>query len=398
MESGGAHDRGRRVKIGVNGWRIHGQRTGVGRYLLNIVRHWTPEILAARGIEEVNFYTPKPIDRAQIPLPAHFRIRVLQSNLPMLAWENLKLAPASHDDVVFHPSFTRPLFARGASVVTVHEANLAIFTQSFPLSARVFYLRLYRWCARHATLALVHNEAGKADVIRQYGVDPARMRAIALAADEIFHPGYPPDQIEAARQRFVGGTHPFFLFVGKLSGRRNVPRLIQAFGEFRRATALHYKLLVIGLNSGDLDIAALTAAANADGDVFHYPHISDADLCLLYGGAEAFIMPSSFETVSLPVMEAQASAAPVITIDTPGLRETTAGHALLLKQTETTDIRDGMIRIVREPDLRQRLAAQGFEHSRTYSWQRTSMETLTALVDATSVSRTPVHSHSESAS
>ena len=396
MESGGAHGRGRRVKIGVNGWRIHGQRTGVGRYLLNIVRHWTPEILAARGIDEVNFYTPKPIDRTQIPLPAHFRIRVLQSNLPMLAWENLRLAPATHDDAVFHPSFTRPLFARGASVVTVHEANLAIFTQSFPLSARVFYLRLYRWCARHATLALVHNEAGKADVIRQYGVAPARMRAIALAADEVFHPGYPADQIEAARQRYVGGAYPFFLFVGKLSGRRNVPRLIQAFGEFLRETGLQYKLLIIGLNSGELDISALTVAAKADGNVFHHPHISDADLCLLYNGAEAFIMPSSFETVSLPVMEAQASAVPVITVDTPGLRETTAGHALLLRHTEATDIRDGMIKIVREPELRKRLATQGFAHSQSYSWQRTSMETLTALIDAASLRQMSGQSHRDS--
>ena len=385
------------MKIGVNGWRIHGQRTGVGRYLLNIVRHWTPEILAARGVDEVNFYTPKPIDREQIPLPAHFRIRVLSSNLPMLAWENLKLAPAAYDDAVFHPSFTRPLFTRGASVVTVHEANLAIFTQSFPLSARVFYLRLYRWCARHATLALVHNEAGRADVISQYGVDPARMRAIALAADDVFHPGYPPDQVEAVRQRYVGGAYPFFLFVGKLSGRRNVPRLIRAFGEFRRATGLPHKLLVIGLNTGDLDIAALTAAANADGHVFHHPHISDADLCLLYNAAEAFIMPSRFETVSLPVMEAQASAAPVITIDTPGLRETTAGHALLLKRAEVADIRDSMTRIAQEPELRQRLAAQGYEHSRAFSWHRTSLETLTALIDAASLRQRPVQSPAGSA-
>lgn len=370
------------MRIGVNGWRIHGQRTGVGRYLLNIVRHWTPEILAARGIEEVNFYTPKPIDREQIPLPAHFRIRVLASNWPMLVWENLKLAPAAYDDAVFHPSFTRPLFTRGASVVTVHEANLAIFTESFPLSARVFYLRLYRWCARHATLALVHNEAGRADVISQYGVDPARMRAIALAADDVFHLGYPPDQVEAVRQHYVGGAYPFFLFVGKLSGRRNVPRLIRAFGEFRRATGLPHKLLIIGLNSDELSIPALTAAADVAGHVFHYSHISDDDLSLLYNGAEAFVMPSSFETVSLPVIEAQACAAAVITIDTRGLRETTGGHALLMKKVEVADIRDSMMRIAQEPEFRQRLAARGYAHSRAFSWQRTSLETLTALVDA----------------
>nr|MBA2524503.1 hypothetical protein [Pyrinomonadaceae bacterium] len=64
------------MKLGINGWRIHGQRTGVGRYLLNVVKNWTPEMVAGR-FDEINFYTPKPIDRMEISLPENFRERVL---------------------------------------------------------------------------------------------------------------------------------------------------------------------------------------------------------------------------------------------------------------------------------------------------------------------------------
>jgi len=42
------------MKLGINGWRIHGQRTGVGRYLLNVVKNWTPEMVAGR-FDEINF-------------------------------------------------------------------------------------------------------------------------------------------------------------------------------------------------------------------------------------------------------------------------------------------------------------------------------------------------------
>jgi len=36
------------MKLGINGWRIHGQRTGIGRYLFNVIRHWTADAVAGR--------------------------------------------------------------------------------------------------------------------------------------------------------------------------------------------------------------------------------------------------------------------------------------------------------------------------------------------------------------
>ncbi len=71
------------MKLGINGWRIHGQRTGVGRYLLNIVKNWTPEMVGGR-FDEINFYTPKPIDRREIPLPSNIVERVLSPDMKML--------------------------------------------------------------------------------------------------------------------------------------------------------------------------------------------------------------------------------------------------------------------------------------------------------------------------
>ncbi len=59
------------MKLGINGWRIHGQRTGVGRYLLNVIKNWTEEMVDGR-FDEINFYTPKPIDHDEIPLPKNF--------------------------------------------------------------------------------------------------------------------------------------------------------------------------------------------------------------------------------------------------------------------------------------------------------------------------------------
>jgi hypothetical protein len=63
-----------KLSLGINGWRIHGQRTGIGRYLFNVVIHWTADAVHER-FEEVNFYTPKAVDRRDIPLPQNIRER-----------------------------------------------------------------------------------------------------------------------------------------------------------------------------------------------------------------------------------------------------------------------------------------------------------------------------------
>ena len=63
------------MRLGINGWRIHGQRTGIGRYLLNVVRHWNDEAVAGR-FDEINFYTPQPINRADIELSSGLPGRV----------------------------------------------------------------------------------------------------------------------------------------------------------------------------------------------------------------------------------------------------------------------------------------------------------------------------------
>ena len=70
------------MRLGINGWRLCGPRTGVARYLLNVIRHWTPD---ATGVfREITIYTPRPLDRRHAPLPSNIRERVVGPNLPPL--------------------------------------------------------------------------------------------------------------------------------------------------------------------------------------------------------------------------------------------------------------------------------------------------------------------------
>ena len=274
------------------------------------------------------------------------------------------------------------MLAGRKTVVTTHDATIHLYPELYAPAGRFFYDHLYGWSARHATRVITTTEAVKQDVARCYAVPPERIRVVPLAIDDAFKPRMGDPKVAELRHRYLGSSDPFFLFVGKFTIRRNVPKLIQAFAELKRRAELPHKLLMIGLNTTELNVTALAAEAGVADHVVHREYISDEDLALLYNAAEVFIMPSTFETLSLPVMEAQASGTPVISIDTVGLRETTGGAALLIRRAEIPEIVEAMHKLATDQALRRELSAKGLAQAGTFSWQRCSAETLAVLAEA----------------
>lgn len=371
------------MKLGINGWRIHGRRTGVFRYLSNVVRHWTPELVAGR-FDELTFYTPKPLDGLDgVALPRGMRSHVVGPPWRMLVWENLRLPRASRDnDVTWHPSYSRPLFARGATVVTVHDAIHETNPELFPAPGRIFYKHLYRTGARQATLVVTNSEAGKRDIVRHMGVDPSKVRVVLLAPAAAFRKRPPENVLREAIARHVGAEVPYFLFVGKLSGRRNIPLLLEGFAEFKRRTRLPHKLALAGANVHDLDLAGMLRRGGVQDDVVHSRPVGDGDLNALYHAATALVSPGVHETMCLPVMEAQAAGTPVLCADPVGTLEFTGGHALALAEPTAGKMAEALARMAEDAALRDDLAVRGRAHSEQFSWERTSRETLAVLAEA----------------
>ncbi len=204
-----------------------------------------------------------------------------------------------------------------------------------------------------------------------------------MAPAEFFKPVKKDSNIDAVRKRHIGSANkPFFLTVGKMSGRRNFPLLLEAFAEFKRRTPLPHKLLMIGLNIHNIDIAGLIEKLGIKNDVLNPGYVSDEELNLIYNAAEAFISPSVYETICLPVMEAQAAGLPVICIDTPGMREATGDAALLIPKLEIDELVEAMTRIAEDAALRRELAANGLSYSKRFSWQKCAADVLAVLTEA----------------
>lgn len=365
------------MKLGVNAWRLR-TRTGVARVLLNIVRHWDREFVNGR-FDEITLYSPKSLVLDE-PLPEFLRQTVVPPDSRMLVWENLHLTRVARDNVLFCPSYTRPILTSCPTVSLIFEATSKLHPQYYPFIARFIQTPLHGWSARHSTRVITNTDQARSDIIEAYGAHRDKVRVVPLAPAEIFHAGHSPDLIAAVRRKYCEGDYPYFLYVGKLTARRNVPRIIAALGELKRRHPVAHKLVIVGLNTTGIDLLAIAAGANIADDVKHYPFVADEDLALLYSGAAAFVLPYSYESAaSLTLLESQAAGTPVITADTIGLRQAAGGAALFVADVEPSTLARAMLQLVREPILRAELVRSGLKNAEGYSWKRCSNEVLDIL-------------------
>ena len=373
------------MRLGINGWRVHGQRTGVGRYVANLVEHWDAATVGPR-FDDVVFYSQKAVSAAGIALPPNIRARVIGPDWPLLVWENVRLGPASHDDVLFCPSYSRPIRTRARTVVTIFEATLKLYPEYFPrehwYSLGRAYLRLYEWSGKHSARVLTTTEAGRRDIVRGYGIPAEKIHVVPLAPIDAFRPVDDDARVRAVTRKYLGDDAPFFLFVGKMTPRRNVPMLMEAFAAFTQRQSRPHRLLVIGKNTTGFDIERHARALGLGAAFKHVSYIPDEDLAGLYSGALAFVLPYSYESTSLTTLEAQATGLPVITIDTPGLREVTGDAAVFLDEATVPAIARALDRVAGSRDLRAELSARGLTFARQFTWRRTAEETLDVLAGA----------------
>jgi glycosyltransferase involved in cell wall biosynthesis len=368
------------MRLGVNAVRLTRPFTGVGRYLDNVLREWATLRIP---FDDVVLFAPAPLDPSQVTFPLErYRVEVCGRALPDPLWEWWTLAPRARAlDVLFGPSYTLPLGYRGPAVVT-YFGPATNDRGTFEWWRAALYDRLYRASARRASRVLTAAGVAKRRVVEVYGVPEARVEVIPLAAAAHFTPVADADRIARARRGHVGGDAPFVLFVGKLSGRHHIPRLIEAFGRVR-AAGLPHRLVLVGPSVLGIDIRSLARAHHVGDAVVHVPRVPEADLPALYSAAAVFAFPATdAEGFGLPIVEAMACGTPVLSVAQGSVPEV-AGDAALLVPSSTVDcLAGGLLRLLREGPLREELRRKGLDRARGLSWRTTAEKTMEALARA----------------
>jgi glycosyltransferase involved in cell wall biosynthesis len=266
-------------------------------------------------------------------------------------------------------------------VVTIHDAASAVHPEMFGPGQRWLYNPLYGWSARHATRVITNTEASKADIVRCWRAHPHRIVGIPLAPADYFTPETRDEARAETRRRFSPEGDPYFLFVGTMSGRRNVPLLIEAFALVHQTLPRH-RLVLVTRNPHNVDLAASLRRLGLEAFVASPGYVAHAALAPLYAAAEALVIPAIYETTSLPAIEAQAAGAPVVCIDSDGMREVTGGVSSRFVRLEPDLVADAMLRVARDRTWHRQLSEAGVRNAGQVTWAKAATATLGVLMDS----------------
>jgi glycosyltransferase involved in cell wall biosynthesis len=141
-----------------------------------------------------------------------------------------------------------------------------------------------------------------------------------------------------------GIDKPYLLSVGTLEPRKGLDRLVPAFEALQESQLKDHYLVITGERGWkDNEIARLLSSNKR---IRRLGFVGDDALSALYTGSDAFIFPSSYEGFGMPVLEARACGAQVVTTDIPELREAGGEDAIYVPPT-VEGVHDGILKALR---------------------------------------------------
>jgi glycosyltransferase involved in cell wall biosynthesis len=303
----------------------------------------------------------------------------LVGDLWLLGYLPLRLA-ALRADVYHGPAAFLPLFKLGyRTVVTIHDLVSFLFPDTVPRKYSLYMRLMTRAAVRSADRVIAVSRATQIDLERVLRVPPARTVVIHEAVAPEFAVATPPAAVDAVVRRY-GLRRPYCLFVGNLEPRKNLGRLVEAFGRVR-ARGHHPgsppQLVLTGTRAWLYGgIFRRVEAQGLAGDVIFTDYVPAEDLPALYAGAACFVFPSLYEGFGLPVLEAMAAGAPVIASRAGAIPEVAGDAALLVDPVRVEEIAEAIEAVLADRALRDRLVAAGRARARTFSWETVARQTL----------------------
>jgi glycosyltransferase involved in cell wall biosynthesis len=287
-----------------------------------------------------------------------------------LAWEQSGLPVVAQQvgaDVIHMPHYSMPLRPGRPTVVTVHD--MTFFTnpsQHAPVSG-MFFKSAIRTAAHRATRLLVPSHATRDELVRVLGVDPARIDVAYHGVDtRLFHRPSPAEVASVSERLGLHGK-PYIAFLGSLEPRKNVAALIRGWA-LAVADIDDPPALVLGGGEGwSEEVDAAVASVPPHLRLCRPGYLPFGDLPGFLGGALVAAFPSRGEGFGLPVLEAMACGAAVLTTHCTSLPEV-GGDAVAYTEPDDSSIRVALRSLLEDPSRRASLGAAGHTRAQQFTW------------------------------
>lgn len=360
------------IDLFVNARHLTGPRTGIEVYMEELLGalsrtgkvritalSWGPLNLNLPGVREVI-----PVRRPQLS-----GLRATLWKVWFDQWHALRAVVPTGPVLVHGMDGFLPysLRRRDRAVATVHDLGWQVHPELYERKLRLMYQALFPWVRRRANRFIAVSRYTADDLVRRAGIPASKIDVVYHGLDPIF--------VRPATEA-AGMTQPYFLAVGGVSPRKNTRRLIEAFTRWRSQGGhrSQYQLRITGTS---LDPAFAGDGATLPEGVSLLGYVAKAELPGLYARSAGFLYPGIYEGFGLPIIEAMACGAPVMTSTTGAAPEIAGGAAILVDPFDISSMQDGMERLTL-PDESARLRELGSERAGSFTWSAAADATIEA--------------------
>ena len=363
------------IRIGVDARHLSGRNNGIQTYLLNLLHY---SIKSTMDTHEWFLYCPYSIDKKVFnykhvkiinpPISTKFigfHLVFSQIFIPILSL-------IDRVDIVWFPANRSSLFLPKsiARVVSIHD----VVWKKYPETMKYTGLKLDKFfmmrSAKLADIVTTVSHSSFDDIVRAGVSDSNKIIVVSNGVNR-------PNSIEKKIDR------SFFLFVGTLEPRKNLTRLLQAYGSLPLSIKEKMKLVIVGGKGwGEVNLLDTITQLDLTEYVKVLGRVDDATLATLYTNAQFLVMPSLYEGFGLPLVEAMSYGTPVLTANNSSMPEVTGNAGLLVDALDVESIADGLQEMITNNELRERLAKNAKLNAARYSWDESAKKLITVFEQA----------------
>jgi glycosyltransferase involved in cell wall biosynthesis len=360
--------------------------TGVGYAALYqfsaLVEHLNKTNQRARFDFRLVAARPRKAYRSLGPLNEAFSRRAVvpyARRLKYYLWSYLEWPPVewfSGPVDIAHNFFHQLPAARTAMrLVTIHDLSFFRVPETHTRKTVQLQRLLIAQCARRADLCIAVSHSCRNDLIELLGMDEDRIRVVHggvnLAEAET---QMDPSALEQLKKR-QGITRPYFIHLGTIEPRKNLPRLLRAYKRLRDRKSDFPQLVLVGKPGWLCEPTFRTLEdLNLKGDVVCCGYLPREEAFALLRDALACVYPSLYEGFGLPVLEAMAARTPVIASNMASLPEVVGDTGVLVDPTSIDEIEAALESAQRQQgsEATQTRVRAAFERAHRFSWERSA--------------------------
>lgn len=314
---------------------------------------------------------------------AHARVQeVAVPGRHVLQWDQLGVPRAVRRygvDVLFNPKYSIPLGVRCPTAWVCHGLDWYVMPQASRWIDRLSHRYLVPRYAAKADAIIAVSEITREHVVEFLHVPRERVHTVYSGVNAAYRATWDDAALAAVRSRYRLPPR-YVLYAGAVYPPKNFRRLVQAYAKVGPSRGI--PLVIAGGENRFLSEDELREPERLGlGDWVRWCGWVDTQtLPAFYQMADALLLPSLFESLGLPILEAMASGCPVLTSNRYGTLEIARDAALLVDPESVDAIAAGLARIVEDAPLRAQLVAAGRRRAADFTWERCAAQILDILV------------------